>query len=93
MPKPGRDTERFYRLAEGEKLKLLKRATLREALAAGDESRPKPMPRGDARPAAKERRLRRRRVACGAGRPPPAMEDWWLVRDSQGRHGLDASAG
>src|SRR5580704_13620240 len=33
--KPGRDTEKFYRLAEGEKLKLLVRATL-----------PKPLPPG-----------------------------------------------
>ena len=33
--KPGRDTDRFYRLAEGEKLKLLARATL-----------PKPLPPG-----------------------------------------------
>ncbi len=32
---PGRETDRFYRLGEGEKLKLLKRATL-----------PKPMPPG-----------------------------------------------
>src|SRR6202044_1664379 len=33
--KPGRDTERFYRLAEGEKLKLLARATLTKPLPPG----------------------------------------------------------
>jgi SH3-like domain-containing protein len=77
---PGRDTERFYRLAEGEKLKLLSRATL-----------PKPVPpgmRAVAKPAA---------AAAGKGAKaqapvpdipvPPAMEDWWLVRDSRGDTG------
>jgi hypothetical protein len=78
---PGRETERFYRLAEGEKLKLLTRATL-----------PKPVPPGTravAKPAAP--------VPAGKGAKaqapvpdvpaPPAMEDWWLVRDSKGDTG------
>jgi hypothetical protein len=78
---PGRDTQRFYRLAEGEKLKLLKRATL-----------PKPVPPG-MRPVAKPAAP----VAGGAGKEAkaaaaadiaaPAMEDWWLVRDSKGDTG------
>ena len=81
--RPGRDTERFFRLAEGEKLKLLMRATL-----------PKPLPPGQrvARPVA------RAPVADGVGKgggsdavvdapPPPVMEDWWLVRDSKGDTG------
>jgi SH3-like domain-containing protein len=72
---PGRDTERFYRLAEGEKLKLLARATL-----------PKPLPPGVKAATAKP-------AATGKGAPapdvptPPAMEDWWLVRDSKGDTG------
>jgi SH3-like domain-containing protein len=77
---PGRDTERFYRLTEGEKLKLLTRATL-----------PKPLPpgmRAVAKPAAPA-------AVKGAKTPapvpdvpaPPAMEDWWLVRDSKGDTG------
>ena len=37
--KPGRDTERFYRLAEGEKLKLLDARDAAEAAAAGDARR------------------------------------------------------
>ena len=77
---PGRDTDRFYRLAEGEKLKLLRRATL-----------PKPLPPGQkpAKPATP--------VAAQSGEAgkteaapepvPPAMEDWWLVRDSKGDTG------
>ena len=65
---PGRDTDRLYRLDEGEKLKLLARA-----------STVKPLPPGTP-------------AAVGLGKdgkpdptvppPPPAMEDWWLVRDS-----------
>jgi SH3-like domain-containing protein len=77
---PGRDTERFYRLVEGEKLKLLMRATL-----------PKPVPPG-MRAAAKPALA----VAAKGAKsqppvpdvpPPPAMEDWWLVRDSKGDTG------
>jgi hypothetical protein len=75
--KPGRDTARFYRLAEGEKLQLLDRATL-----------PKPIPGGGApaRPAPNT-------PPAGAETdtstlpPPIAMEDWWLARDARGRTG------
>ncbi len=76
---PGRDTERFYRLAEGEKLKLLSRATL-----------PKPLPPGVRAAAAKPAVAP---AAKGAKAPtpdapaPPVMEDWWLVRDSKGDTG------
>jgi len=76
--KPGRDTERFYRLGEGEKLKLLSRATLPKALAPG---------------AAKPKAVVPVAAAAGKGPAvveaplPPAMEDWWLVRDSKGNTG------
>jgi SH3-like domain-containing protein len=80
---PGRDTERFYRLAEGEKLKLLTRATL-----------PKPLPPGTravAKPAAaapeKTAPAKGAKVQTPDAPPPPAMEDWWLVRDSKGDTG------
>jgi SH3-like domain-containing protein len=79
---PGRDTARFYRLPEGEKLKLLVRATL-----------PKPLPpgmRAAAPPVAAAKDL----AAKDAKVPPepevpadPVMEDWWLVRDSRGDTG------
>lgn len=81
---PGRDTERFYRLIEGEKLKLLRRATL-----------PKPLPPGTravvaAPPPAASKGGKA--VPAGGALPPPeplppAMEDWWLVRDSKGDTG------
>ncbi len=80
--KPGRDTERLYRLTEGEKLRLLQRATLEKALPPGQKaapvsSAPPPVP-GSAKgkgPMA---------VEAPAG---PPMEDWWLVQDSHGRTG------
>jgi SH3-like domain-containing protein len=80
--KPGRDTERFFRLTEGEKLKLLARATL-----------PKPLPPGTrvakapAAPAAPTVKGAKPTIAAPDAPLPPAMEDWWLVRDSKGETG------
>ena len=78
---PGRETERFYRLAEGEKLKLLKRATLAKPLPPGMRAAPAPAVVID-----------RKGTKVGPAPPPPApaepvMEDWWLVRDSKGDTG------
>ena len=73
--KPGRETERFFRLAEGDKLKLLQRATLLKPLPAGLKAA--------AAPAAKAGK------AVEVPLPPaaPPMEDWWLVRDAHDRTG------
>jgi uncharacterized protein YgiM (DUF1202 family) len=77
---PGRDSERFYRLAEGEKLKLLQRATL-----------PKPLPPGMkavAKPVEPSMDKAAKGIAPESDVPaPPIMEDWWLVRDSKGDTG------
>jgi hypothetical protein len=71
---PGRDTEKFYRLAEGDKLQLLARATLPKPVPAGVlPAKPKPGVKG-AKPE-------------DAAPLPPAMEDWWLTRDTKGRAG------
>jgi hypothetical protein len=76
--KPGRETERFYRMLEADKLQLLQRATL-----------PKPLPPGVA--AVKSAAAVKTAAAGKAGgdpAPPPiAMEDWWLARDAHGRTG------
>jgi SH3-like domain-containing protein len=80
--KPGRDTERFYRLAEGEKLKLLRRATLPKPLPPGQ--RPKPASAVSSGPQ-QEGATKTETVAAEI--PPPVMEDWWLVRDSKGDTG------
>jgi SH3-like domain-containing protein len=78
--KPGRQTEVFYRLPEGDKVQLLERATL-----------PKPVPGwvAPAKPVAPGNTAKATGTA-GTGTsaaPPIAMEDWWLARDAQGRTG------
>ncbi len=77
---PGRDTERFYRLAEGEKLKLLTRATIAKPVPPGTRvaKAPPPVAAKGAKPAP---------PAAPDVPPPPVMEDWWLVRDSKGDTG------
>jgi hypothetical protein len=77
--KPGRQTEVFYRLPEGDKLQLLERATLPKP-ASGWVAAAKPAP-GKAANAAGT-------TGTGApAAPPVAMEDWWLARDAEGRTG------
>ncbi len=83
--KPGRDTDRFFLLQEGEKLKLLARATLPKALPKGARA-VAAAPVAPAAPAAGGK------AAKGAAAVPdvplpPAMEDWWLVRNSKGDTG------
>jgi SH3-like domain-containing protein len=87
--KPGRDTERFFRLAEGEKLKLLARATLAKPVPPGTRV-------AKAAPAATAATTNggvgtKTAGTAVAATPeesvPPAMEDWWLVRDSKGDTG------
>ncbi len=81
--KPGRDTDRFYRLAEGEKLKLLARATLEKPLPPGTRvAKPAPAPATTAKGAKPAPAAPVADVP-----PPPVMEDWWLVRDSKGDTG------
>jgi SH3-like domain-containing protein len=78
--KPGRDTERFYRLGEGEKLKLLRRATLPKPLPPGQKAA-KPVPAAASQPGVAGK------TEVAPEPVPPAMEDWWLVRDSKGDTG------
>lgn len=87
---PGRDTDRLFRLPEGDKLVLIRRATLpkagtppakpaRATSAAGSPAKPDTASKAPA----------------GSGAPPaenstpdaPPMEDWWLIRDQAGRTG------
>src|SRR5271156_246201 len=85
--KPGRETDRFYLLPENQKLQLLIRASV-----------PKPEPPQGIltppRPAVETAKAKKTGAAPSseksppAGDPPPVpMEDWWLVRDSQGQVG------
>jgi hypothetical protein len=70
---PGRDTEHLYQISSGEKLSLLKRATVEKA---GTVS---PVPRA----AAANNPQAKKGTAAGV----PLKEDWWLVKDSHSRYG------
>ena len=83
---PGRQTEHYYLFPENTKLQLLTRASV-----------PKPgtatSPAGSAaceeichRDSA-ENSGEREGAACPPAPPPPVLQDWWLVRDPQGRAG------
>lgn len=82
---PGRETEHFYLLPEGEKLKLLKRATVVKPMtgASAQRAQQKAIPQAPGTQAAKK--IDPAKVA--AIPEPPVLEDWWLVRDSQGHTG------
>jgi SH3-like domain-containing protein len=68
---PGRETEHLYQLASGAKVSILKRATAEKQIAMPP---PKPEVVGTAK--------------AGAKNPAaPYLEDWWLVRDENGRVG------
>ena len=75
--KPGRETDRFYLLPENQKLQLLVRASV-----------PKPeAPQGFLTPTHPAAGTTKGRKAAKPGPDTPAMEDWWLVRDSSGQVG------
>jgi hypothetical protein len=83
---PGRETERFYLLPKNSKVELLERASVSKTpqpsyapLAKLAEPKSAPSGKGGAGSSA---------AAGGPGQQPaPAMEDWWLARDSKGRTG------
>ncbi|HXB63018.1 MAG TPA: SH3 domain-containing protein [Acidobacteriaceae bacterium] len=75
----GRETQKLYLLEEGDKLKLLERATLPKVALPGAVT-PKP-------PAASEPDAASAAAPPTPDLPPVVMEDWWLVRDAQGHTG------
>lgn len=81
---PGRDTNKLYRLEEGDKLKLLVRASTLKPLPPGT-----PVP-GVVKPANATKGKNSKpdlTVQPAVAPEPPAMEDWWLVTDSKGLTG------
>jgi len=83
---PGRETSKLYLLQEGDKLKLLQRATLAKStlpIAAPKKIKPAAPPAVAPTPPAAVPVP----PAAAPDAPPPVMEDWWLVRDAQGRTG------
>jgi SH3-like domain-containing protein len=97
--KPGRDTEHFYLLNEGDKLQLLRKATLEKASngAPSTTRSQKAIPQAAGTDAAKKtvagapEAAVTAAIAKGRGADaaptPPVMEDWWLARDSAGHTG------
>jgi hypothetical protein len=77
---PGRKEDRYYLLPEGDRLELLRRASVEKPQQPGfNLPRPVASGRASARAAGKG--------PAGAAPASPPMEDWWLVRDSRGRVG------
>ncbi len=70
---PARDSEALYRLAESEKVDILKRATAERPQKQG------PPPKAVLKPGDK--------AAKTEAEPPKLYDDWWLVRNKEGRAG------
>ena len=83
--KPGRDTDRFYLLNEGDKLKLLRRASVEKATTGPSAAKAqKAIPQAPGSNAAKKDAAP---VVVAGLAVPPVMEDWWLVHDPAGHTG------
>lgn len=95
---PGRNTDRFYLLPENDKLQLLVRASVPKvapgtpppvkktpapAAAAAAKSATTLPPKAPAEKPAKDED----EIKIADAQPEVPMEDWWLIRDAQGRVG------
>ena len=92
--KPGRDAERFYLLNEGDKLKLLRRASVEKVVnQATIAHAQKAIPQAAGSNAALKVGSVIAAPGAKIGGPgddapaPPAFEDWWLVQDAAGHTG------
>jgi len=90
---PGRETQRFYLLAANTKVELLERASAAKKTAEVQGPLPgagKPTDEGKSAPkgqAAKSPAVKKPAAESAEEPALPDMEDWWLVRDGQGRVG------
>jgi SH3-like domain-containing protein len=95
---PGRETEHFYLLNEGDKIQLLRRATLEKTTGGAAAVRAqRQIPQAAGTNAVKKvdpddvKATAAAAIAKGKADatplPPPAMEDWWLARDAAGHTG------
>jgi SH3-like domain-containing protein len=81
---PGRETEHLYQLATGAKVSILKRATAEKQPAPGGS--PASLHAVQSAPTATSPKTS---LSNHGAKPPPGpiLEDWWLVRDENGRVG------
>jgi uncharacterized protein YgiM (DUF1202 family) len=82
----GRQTEHYYLLPENTKFQLLARASVPKPGPPQAVPAPKPKVKPAADAAAKSS-AKPGEVAGPPPAPPPVLQDWYLVRDSQGRAG------
>lgn len=82
--KPGREAEHFYLLNEGDKLQLLKRATLTKSGGQTTIAQArKAIPQAPGTNAT----IKKEVLPAQTEPVPPTMEDWWLVRTAKGDTG------
>ena len=88
---PGRETPRFYRLAEGDVLSLLERATVPKVKPGAVPVRAVRPPTQEEAEVAKAEHTHEDDAtddkAPAVVVPPPVMEDWWLARTAKGQTG------
>jgi hypothetical protein len=86
---PGRDTEHLYQLAAGAKVSILQRGTAEKQSASSPQARPGAKSNATQTSSAKidSARLSPAKPDPGKVAAGPPLEDWWLVRDDQGRVG------
>ena len=84
---PGRQTEHYYLLPENSKFQLLARASVPKPGPPQAIPAPKPKVKPAAEAAGKNPAKPGDPAAPAPPPPPPVLQDWYLVRDSQGRAG------
>ena len=87
---PGRQTDHYFLLPENTKLQLITRASV--AKPGPPQAAPAPKPAANPTTASAGKSPEKSKdtpppAAPAPPAPPPILQDWWLVRDSQGHAG------